>query len=169
MNDWRLATATSRLATALVFALFVAGCGSGVVPTVVAPSLTDTYSASLRPTVVVQTSAPTPAPTVDMQPAVDTASAFIQAIGDPALANSYMVPSKRTDDDVDEGPLPPHEIQNVQCIPSSVPLLAPNEVVVHCSFTAREDWSVFAAGGHGVYVWLSPQSDGSWLVYDCGN
>lgn len=134
-------------------------------PTVAAPSLTGTPSVSLRPTVVVQT----PTPTVDIQPAVDTAIAFIQAT-DPALVNSYMVPSKRNTGNVDEEPPPPHEIQNVQCIPASVPLLAPDQVVVSCSFTFREDWDGFLAGsGYREYVWLSPQPGGVWLVYDCGN
>jgi hypothetical protein len=111
-----------------------------------------------------------PEPTIEMQPAIETARAFIQAIGDPDLVKSYMIPARRGGEGVYVPPLPAHEIQNVQCVPSSVPLLAPGEVVVWCSWTYRENWDDEPAGGAGSeYVWLTPEPNGTWLVYDYGN
>jgi hypothetical protein len=161
---------TAKLASVLLFVLglIVAGCGSGPGRTAAVPTPAHTSSASQGPTIAVHT--PTPAPTVDRQPALDTALAFVQAFGDWALVDSYMGPSRRSSGSVYFPPLPAHEIQDAQCHPSSVPLLAPNQVVVSCSFTFREDWDGHSAGsGYGEYVWLSPQPDGTWLVYDSGN
>jgi hypothetical protein len=146
----------------LVLGLALAGCGSGPAPTVAMPSPTSAVQAP--------TSALNPAPTVTMQPALDTAIAFIQAIGDSALVDSYMVPSRRSSGDLAAPTPPPGEIQDVRCVASSVPLLAPDQVVVRCSWTYRDDWDGIQAGSSGSeYIWLTPQPDGTWLVYGYGN